>query len=66
MALQKRRRGPKRIRQQRSAWMRKSGNNRPMVQACANCGAPRVPHRVCMACGQYGGTQVVKAKSEAE
>jgi large subunit ribosomal protein L32 len=66
MALQKRRRGPARTRQQRSAWMRKSGNNRPMIQSCPNCGAPRIPHRVCMACGQYRGEQIVKAKSEAE
>ena len=66
MALQKRRRGPKRIRQQRSAWMKKSGENRPLVQSCPNCGAPRIPHRVCLACGQYGGNQIVKAKSEAE
>ena len=40
MALQKRRRGPARTAHQRSAWMRKSGENRPMVQACPNCGAP--------------------------
>jgi large subunit ribosomal protein L32 len=66
MALQKRRRGPARIGHQRSAWMKKSGANRPLVQACKNCGAPRIPHRVCMACGQYGGEQVVKAKSENE
>lgn len=65
MALQKRRRGPTRIRQQRSAWMRKSGANRPMVQACKNCGAPRVPHRVCMSCGQYNGEAVI-AKPAAE
>jgi large subunit ribosomal protein L32 len=65
MALQKRRRGPTRIRQQRSAWMRKSGANQPTVQACKNCGAPRVPHRVCMSCGQYNG-EVVVAKQAAE
>lgn len=66
MALQKRRRGPTRIRQQRSAWMRKSGANRPAVQACANCGAPRVPHRVCMSCGQYNGKAVVATKAAEE
>jgi large subunit ribosomal protein L32 len=66
MALQKRRRGPARIGHQRSAWMKKSGANRPLVQACKNCGAPRIPHRVCLACGQYRGEQVVKAKSETE
>ena len=68
MALQKKRRGPARTRQQRSAWMRKSGNNRPNVQACPHCGAPRIPHRVCMACGKYGADaeQVVAAKPETE
>ncbi len=66
MALQKRRRGPARTAQQRSAWMRKSGMNRPTVQACSNCGAPRVPHRVCASCGQYGGEQVLAKKTAEE
>jgi large subunit ribosomal protein L32 len=46
--------------------MRKSGANRPTVQACKNCGAPRVPHRVCMSCGQYGGEQIVAKKTAEE
>lgn len=66
MALQKRRRGPTRIRQQRSAWMRKSGANHTMVQACPNCKAPRIPHRVCMSCGQYNGEAVVVKKAAEE
>jgi large subunit ribosomal protein L32 len=66
MALQKRRRGPARTAQQRSAWMRKSGANRPTVQACPNCNAPRVPHRVCMSCGQYGGETIVVKKAAEE
>ena len=65
MALQKRRRGPTRIRQQRSAWMRKSGANHTMVQACPNCSAPKLPHKVCMSCGQYRGETVI-AKQAAE
>ncbi len=64
MALQKRRRGPTRTRQQRSAWMKKSGAaSKPTVQSCPNCSAPKVPHRVCMACGFYNGEQVVKVKA---
>jgi large subunit ribosomal protein L32 len=63
MALKKRRRGPARTGHQRSAWMKKSGENRPLVQACPNCDAPRIPHRVCMACGFYDGQQVMKAKT---
>jgi large subunit ribosomal protein L32 len=65
MALQKRRRGPARTGHQRSAWMRKSGQNQPLVQACPNCAAPRIPHRVCMACGFYDGKAVVKGKTAA-
>ena len=65
MALQKRRRGPTRTRQQRSAWSKKSGENHMMVQACSSCGAPRIAHRVCPSCGQYNG-QLVVAKKAAE
>jgi len=65
MALQKRRRGPTRTRQQRSAWSKKSGENHMMVQACPNCGAPRIAHRVCPSCGHDRG-QLVVAKKAAE
>lgn len=65
MALQKRRRGPARTGHQRSAWMRKSGQNQPLVQPCPNCQAPRIPHRVCMACGFYDGKAVLKGKTPA-
>jgi len=65
MALQKRRRGPARTAQQRSAWMRRSGANHMAVQACPACGAPKISHRVCMACGQYNGETVI-AKQSAE
>ncbi|CAN5901728.1 hypothetical protein BH11MYX2_BH11MYX2_26750 [soil metagenome] len=45
--------------------MRRSGANHMMVQACVNCGAPRIAHRVCMSCGQYGGkTIIVKPTAE--
>lgn len=46
--------------------MKKSGENRPMVQACAHCGAPRIPHRVCLACGQYRGETVLATKTADE
>ncbi len=66
MALQKRRLGPARIRNRRSAWMRGAGK-KAAVQACPDCGAPRVPHRVCMACGSYGGNKIIEvASSEAD
>ena len=66
MALQKKRRGPARTAQQRSAWMRKSGMNHTMVQACPNCKAPRLPHRVCMSCGHYNGIAVVVKQAVEE
>ncbi|HEX3474265.1 MAG TPA: 50S ribosomal protein L32 [Kofleriaceae bacterium] len=66
MALQKRRRGPTRTRQQRSAWSKKSGENHMMVQACPSCGAPRIAHRVCPSCGQYRGQTVVAKKAAEE
>ena len=66
MALQKRRRGPARTGHQRSAWMKKSGANHTVVQACPNCGSPRIPHRVCMSCGQYRGEQIVAKKAAEE
>jgi ribosomal protein L32 len=46
--------------------MRKSGMNHMMVQACVNCGAPRIAHRVCMACGQYGGKQILAKPATEE
>jgi len=66
MALQKRRRGPARTAQQRSAWMRKSGENHIATQACPSCGAPKLPHRVCMSCGQYRGETVVAKQTSEE
>ena len=46
--------------------MKKSGENHIMVQACPNCGAPRIAHRVCMSCGQYRGEQIVTKKAAEE
>ncbi|MCX6389828.1 MAG: 50S ribosomal protein L32 [Actinomycetes bacterium] len=31
----------------------------PTVHGCPSCGAPAVPHRVCAACGNYRGRQVL-------
>ncbi|HWN67737.1 MAG TPA: 50S ribosomal protein L32 [Haliangium sp.] len=65
MALQKRRMGRGRIHSRRSAWMRRS-SNKLLVQNCPNCSAPRVSHRVCRACGFYGGEVVMSVKSGEE
>ena len=47
---------------------RRAGNNKlksaVQVIACSNCGAPVLPHRVCPACGQYGGRKVLAGKDD--
>jgi large subunit ribosomal protein L32 len=30
---------------------------------CPNCGALRLPHRVCPSCGYYNGVQVTEAEA---
>jgi large subunit ribosomal protein L32 len=65
MALQKRRMGRSRINHRRSAWMRNAAN-KPLVQNCPNCASPRLPHRICMKCGFYGGTQRIEVASEEQ
>lgn len=34
----------------------------PNVTACTNCGEPVLSHRICPACGTYGGKQITAAK----
>jgi len=34
------------------------------AKACPECGAPQQPHRVCPACGQYRGRQVLTVESD--
>ena len=31
---------------------------------CPNCGAQKIPHRVCPECGQYRGREVVEIETE--
>ena len=35
----------------------------PSLVACPNCGAPRVPHRVCRECGFYKGRTAVAVEA---
>ena len=32
----------------------------PSLSVCPNCHEPKLPHRVCPACGHYRGRQVVE------
>jgi large subunit ribosomal protein L32 len=36
----------------------------PSVGACPNCGAPRLPHRVCPNCRTYAGREVIAPDSQ--
>ena len=38
----------------------------PNTVPCANCGEPSLPHRVCPACGHYGGREVVEIVDATE
>ena len=54
---------PKRKTSRMQRRQRKAANRYKGVQAtfCPNCNAPVAPHRVCTACGQYGGKKVLAA-----
>jgi large subunit ribosomal protein L32 len=64
MALQKRRLGRTRIHHRRSSWMRRT--KKAFTAACPSCGEPRLPHRVCMSCGQYNSRAVFEVASSEE
>lgn len=34
----------------------------PGLSICPNCQEPKLPHRVCIRCGQYKGRPVVEAE----
>ncbi|MBU4365668.1 MAG: 50S ribosomal protein L32 [Kiritimatiellae bacterium] len=55
MAVPKRKTSKSRIR------IRKRSHKETLTatQACANCGEPHQPHRVCPLCGYYKGRQVL-------
>ena len=56
MAVTKRKMGRIRTHTRRAA-----NNNIKLVQTsiCPQCGAPKLPHRVCPNCGTYKGRQVI-------
>ncbi len=38
--------------------------NAPNLGPCSNCGELTMPHRVCPACGSYGGRPVVEVNED--
>jgi large subunit ribosomal protein L32 len=55
MAVPRKKKSHSRRRQQRSH----DALVAPASSKCTNCGAPKRPHHVCGACGQYAGREVV-------
>lgn len=55
MALQQNKVSKRRSRNRKGANRYKGFTTTP----CTHCGAPRIPHRVCQACGHYNGKQII-------
>ena len=36
----------------------------PSIVKCPQCGAARLPHRMCKECGYYNGREVVKVEDD--
>ena len=36
----------------------------PGIVKCPECGAMRLPHRACRACGKYNGREVLKVEEQ--
>lgn len=62
MAVPKRKKSKSRVRMRKAQWYAKVP--RTAGQACPECGAPTLPHRVCPTCGKYKGRQVVIVATE--
>ena len=56
---------PKRKTSRMQRRQRKAANRYEGVAAtyCPSCKAPVMPHRVCTACGQYGGKQILNVEA---
>ncbi|MFP3915922.1 MAG: 50S ribosomal protein L32 [Actinomycetota bacterium] len=56
MAVPKKKMSRRRTRQRKAAWK----VSRPSMSTCAQCRAPKLPHRACPNCGQYKGREVLE------
>jgi len=57
---------PKRRTSKSRQGKRRSHQGIPAIQyiTCPNCGAARLPHRVCPECGYYNGNPVITPEGE--
>jgi len=55
MAVPKRKHSKARARTRRATWKLQN----PTIKECPQCGEPRLPHRVCRACGWYKAEKVL-------
>ncbi len=56
MALPKRRHSRSRTRQRRAH----DSLKKPAIALCAECGEPKMPHRLCGSCGSYKGRSLYR------
>lgn len=62
LQLPKRRHSKSRRDKRRAQWKIKS----PSLSRCSQCGAPKLPHRVCPECGYYEGREIIPPKKKGE
>ena len=60
MAVPRKRKSSSRRGQQRSH----DALSAPNYIACPNCGQPKMPHRVCEACGYYKGREIIEVEED--
>ncbi|HEY3374002.1 MAG TPA: 50S ribosomal protein L32 [Candidatus Aquicultor sp.] len=59
MAVPKRKTSHARKNSRKSQWLKTSG---PALVECPQCHEPKLPHRVCAACGYYNRKQVLEVE----
>jgi large subunit ribosomal protein L32 len=62
MPLPKRRHSKQRSRKRRTHWKLTA----PTLVDCPHCHKPKLPHRVCLNCGWYGGAEVMKVSKKEQ
>jgi len=60
LQLPKRRHSKSRRDKRRAHWKLKTVN----LSCCPQCGAPKLPHRVCSECGYYEGREIIPPKKK--